>query len=233
MLEKCGQSSIPSGTLSCWHSERPPKSPWTQRQIGDVVWTEKQDHCHPLGSVGPGKAALMGNHELPNHTIWFTFFPSSKINNPFLFTLSWLALVLVILDCSLLILALFNDPGEPGNLLYSHCLLMSFFQEEFPVHPFPCVWYLAVTSVVLLVQPQVGVDQPLLPFHSSQHPAVSLFAVLLLYCCGIREKGEGVLTAAFCCWEGNLWEVHSERRMGNSQESHQRKWWLKIGRKVF
>lgn len=35
-----------------------------------------QGCCRPLGSVGPGKAALMGTHELPNHTILFAFFSS-------------------------------------------------------------------------------------------------------------------------------------------------------------
>ena len=70
---------------------------------------------------------------------FFPLFPPSKINNPLLFTLSPLALILVILDRYLVILALVSDTGKPGNLLYSHCLLMSFIQEEFPIHPFPCV----------------------------------------------------------------------------------------------
>lgn len=43
------------------------------------MWNgQKRGYCHSLGSVGPGKAVLTGTHELPNDTIWFTFFPSPK-----------------------------------------------------------------------------------------------------------------------------------------------------------
>lgn len=148
MLERFDRSSIHSGTSPCWHSEKPSRSPWTQKQVGDMVGIEKQDCYHPLGSVGPGKADLMGTHELPNHTIWFTFFSpfQNKQTTPVYFfpTGPGFGDFRLLFGNSGL-----SDPVKPGNLLYSYCFLMAFVQEEFPIRP--CVWYLAVSPVVLLI----------------------------------------------------------------------------------
>lgn len=120
-----------------------PGLPWTQRQVVDVIWTEKQDGCHPLG-----KAALWMPTSFPiiPFGLPFPLLPS-KINNLLLFTLSPPSLGLVIL----VILVFASNFFKSGNLLYSHCPLTFFIQEELPIPPFLHVWHLSVPWVVLSV----------------------------------------------------------------------------------
>lgn len=118
-----------------------------------MVWTEKQDCCHPLGSVGLGKTALMGSNELSNHTIWLIFFssphplpPQNKQAIPVCFfpTGPGFGDFRLLFSNSGL-----SKPDKPGNLLYSHLSSDVLPSKGIPNTPLSlCVWYLAVSSVV-------------------------------------------------------------------------------------
>lgn len=167
----------------------------------------------------------------------FPFSPS-KIKNPLLFTLSPPPLGLVIL----VILVFISNLGRSGNLLYSHCPLTFICPRRVPNTSLsPCV--ISVSALGCFISLTPGWNCPASFFFPSNALSSWQFLLLLSYCpsagaCGVQEWN---LNAANCCWKGKygengthlLWEMHSKTWSGNSNELHQRKYWLVTEEKIF
>lgn len=122
MLERLGQSSFPLGLLLLRFKETFQVSLNTEASCACDIGRE----TGWLSSSGQG--CFVDACELPSHIIWFTL-PPSHIRSCLLSPhYPWVV-----------ILVFMSNLGKSGNLLYPHCPLAFFIQEEFPTYLFPHV----------------------------------------------------------------------------------------------